>query len=461
MTTPRFNIPISGFAKYFPLIVMQIYLCITVIVFYYGPWPTAISNPLALFLYLALNHFALLAGYLLATWTHKVKPQMAAAHNNGWIWMILIFATIWILPKYWNRLSVITFDPGELIGLIAEGIRDPLKAYRRFHDTGFGGAADNIVSYLNAMVAPLSYAAIPVGFFFWTRLKLIQKLLTVVIVIAELGTWLARGTNKGLFDFAFLSVWMILAGHPALFEKGRNFKRFLFISFGLMLFITAINHFSNRHFNPRHVGCGRAITAYDPVLRIKVDHDRPILEYTPSQYHPLIIAFCGYLTGGYNALGMALEEPFVPCYGMGNSYFLTRITRHFFEPNYISNRSYPGRLEKLYRIDRYVRWHSFYTWWASDVTFFGVVIVVFWIGWCLSITWLDCLSYRNITSVILFSLFLTVVYYLPANNQVFAFSETFMSLTFYGFVRLIRKPWGKTALVSPSSRNPQMPHTVL
>lgn len=426
----------SNLQKFLPLLFFQLYLWGTVLVFFFGPWPWPVRNPFQLVFFLTVCHFALALGYALSIFWYRIQLKPVRV-KPAWIWFVLVFGLFWILPKYWIRLSVISFNPFRFFEMIQTGLSDPLGTYRQFHDSGFGGNASNVLLYLNILFAPIAYAAIPLGLFYWEKLNAFQKTILGIVILGELGTWLARGTNKGVFDFAILSIWMILAGHPGLLRRGKTFKRFLLICFCVFLFI-----FAGSFFNARHGTLGKQTRAYDPIVRISADYDRPIMQLTPVVLRPLVVMASSYLTAGYYALSLALEKPFVPCYGLGNSFFLTRITRRLFKTDYISDRSYPGRLEAAHGIDRHVRWHTFYTWWASDVSFYGVVLIVFIAGWFLAMTWMDCLLYRHAVSVILFSLTATLVYYLPANNQVFAFSETAIPILFYGFVRMMNRVRG-------------------
>src|ERR1035441_388829 len=114
-----------------------------------------------------------------------------------------------------------------------------------------------------------------------------------------------------------------------------------------------------------------------------------------------------------------MREPFEFCYGVGNSYFFEGLTRKLVASPII-NRSYPARIE-TYGWNRYERWHSLYTWLASDVSFYRVVVLMFLVGRLLARVWLDVVVNKDPMAVSLFPLLIMMLYYAPANNQVLAF----------------------------------------
>jgi len=75
-----------------------------------------------------------------------------------------------------------------------------------------------------------------------------------------------------------------------------------------------------------------------------------------------------------------------------------------------------------YGIDSHVNWHTIYVWLANDFTFIGVPIIIYLIGLMFARTWCDSVKGDNDTAIPLFTLFLVMVFYFFANNQVLSFS---------------------------------------
>ena len=129
-----------------------------------------------------------------------------------------------------------------------------------------------------------------------------------------------------------------------------------------------------------------------------------------------------YLTHGYYALSLSLREPFVPCWGVGNSYFLFRQAARILDDDSILRKPYPYRIEK-YGWDAEGVWSSIYPWIASDTSFPGSLIVIFLVGVAFGAAWLDTLQGSNPFAVAMFSEFVIMLLYFPANNQVLQSGE--------------------------------------
>ena len=126
-----------------------------------------------------------------------------------------------------------------------------------------------------------------------------------------------------------------------------------------------------------------------------------------------------YLCQGYYALSLGLSIGIISPTIMGMSWFTMVIANKFgYDPM-------PGTYMTLlepYGIDSKMNWHTIYLWLANDFTFIGVPFVIFFIGYFFAKTWCDCISKKNDYAIPLFSLFLIMVFYFYANNQVLSFS---------------------------------------
>jgi hypothetical protein len=150
-----------------------------------------------------------------------------------------------------------------------------------------------------------------------------------------------------------------------------------------------------------------------------------------------------YLTQGYYAVYLSLDEPFVPCYGFGNSVFLQRQLARLTGNNGILDCPYPVRIEKRgWKASVY--WASIYPWIASDLTFPGTVLMIGLIGWLAGRVWLDCLG-ANPFAVALLGQVLVLLYYIPAHNKVMHSGEGVFSFWLLAGVWLIarRSAWVK------------------
>ena len=66
-----------------------------------------------------------------------------------------------------------------------------------------------------------------------------------------------------------------------------------------------------------------------------------------------------------------------------------------------------------------MQWSTFYTWVASDISFIGVLILMFIIGYLLARTWKRAKDKNDYISLVVFVQLMLLCFYLPANNQLF------------------------------------------
>ncbi|WP_147466621.1 hypothetical protein [Pseudomonas cichorii] len=131
-----------------------------------------------------------------------------------------------------------------------------------------------------------------------------------------------------------------------------------------------------------------------------------------------------YLVQGYQGVSISLGEKFDSSYGIGHSVFLQRI---FAEHLGIDVRDKTYQRKITARWDENVYWHSFYSYIANDVSFFGVAIVMLILGWYFASIYLSAIISDDFFAKMLLPLFAILFLYIPANNQVFSFLETMMS----------------------------------
>lgn len=133
-------------------------------------------------------------------------------------------------------------------------------------------------------------------------------------------------------------------------------------------------------------------------------------------------AMTSYLTQGYRAFDLSLDEEFDFTWGVGNSTFFSRQIDRVFDLN-ISDKTYPAKLEEN-GWDRYNYWSTFYVWWASDLGFFGIGFLMFFLGVmfrCVENT--KDMMVDDTASKILYYYFVIMFFYLSANNQIFQSGE--------------------------------------
>jgi hypothetical protein len=60
-----------------------------------------------------------------------------------------------------------------------------------------------------------------------------------------------------------------------------------------------------------------------------------------------------------------------------------------------------------------------FPWFASDLSYFGVILFMFFIGFLFARTWIRAITHVDILSYALLGQLFILLLYLPANNQIF------------------------------------------
>lgn len=412
--------------RLFPILFFFCYLNFTVILFVVGPWEYPVESAFRLYLFLASAHIALLLGYL------SVGFRSPTGYSGRWspskLIRISVFLSLLLL------LPTSHFRTGRFIPDVVAGITDPGGAYAQSFALREGGeGGEPLIEYVRILLGPLLYMALPLTVFYWDQLSRRMRIAGIGSILGTIALFIAMGTNKAIADTVLLVPCLVFAAYCA----GRmklNRKKVLKISAAcLVAFLLFVAYFglavSSRE--------GSVVSAgYFLAAHARVDDDNFLVRNLSPRTATALIGLDVYLTQGYYALSLSLREPFVPMYGVGNSIFLYRQATRITGDAGISELPYPVRIEK-YGWDAQGLWSSIYPWIASDVSFPGTIVVVFLIGRLFAQSWLDTLGGDNPIAVVMFSIFVIVLFYFPANNQMLQSGEGFTA--FWGTLILWRR----------------------
>ncbi|HLE82819.1 MAG TPA: hypothetical protein VJG13_00650 [Thermoanaerobaculia bacterium] len=400
------------------------YLVGTVLLFFFGPWRFPIEDRGRLVAFLVSAHLALAAGYLVGA-SRPGRPSRWRPDVARVATLCLLLDVVLLFPT--SALNTGSWIPNPWAAL--DRLGDAYLESLRLRDEAFP-----LVNYVRILVAPLLAAAWPLGVVYWRRLGAAGRLLLAASVVGTLALYVAMGANMGAAHWMALFPWFVLAGFfsGTLPMGGRQWLYAGAIAAGstalFALFFAAT-------MNERHGSFAK--NRYLPGIDAKVKNDAPAAvaeaapeaagpgpaataePAAPAEPGPVAVAyhgFAGYLSHGYYAVYLSLEEPFVPSYGVGNSVFLQRQVARLARDPSLLERSYPVRIEAR-GWDAYGYWATIYPWIASDVTFPGTVVVVFLVGWAFAAVWVDSLSGENPFAVAFLGQMLVMLYYFPAHNK--------------------------------------------
>jgi len=416
-----------------PMYIVQLYLSLVFVLFVLGPWPWPVHNKVIIYLYLIFAQVLLFLGFKVSMKRKKSIPRISGGNNltkehlvkvRKIIKISLFISLTLMIPNYLARVGSDGFSIINFVSSLADGINNPGGQYHNKLNLAQDSIDRPLLLLMTIVTAPYTWLLFPLTIIYWKDIKKRYKFGTIIVVFVDFASWVSIGTNKGVFDIVFILIFSILLKmglegrlSSQLYQLSKKRVRIFFFS-GVLL-TTVLTYFTGAIKSRSGL-----INTYDQAARIHVDFDSFVMRIVPNFMKEMIIAISSYTTQGYYGLSLAMGERFSFTYGFGNSWFLMSLFEKITHRTELPMMTYPFKIEK-YGWDPYVNWHSIYTWLASDFTFVGSLFVVFIIGYIFGEVWKSCLIQRNIFGMGLFILFMIMFMYFPANNQIFAFVQTF------------------------------------
>lgn len=428
------NISRENKALYIPIAYVQLYLTATILLYILGPLEWKSQNPVMLFSFILLSQALLFFGYMLEM-NKMTKRNTVNNHVDNYVQLdskektlkflnIFIVINLIITILYLMRnTGMSSFSLAEIISNFSKGLTDSGNQYLgKFNEEiSFGGGW---LAPLITISSPLLWPVIPLSFYFFKDLKFYNKLIIILTVFFEAARWISTGTNKGVIDLILTFVFIVfirLWNKNYLANEKKSKKQIVYIAAILSLILLGFTLFVNNIDS-------RLNENYNTVTKItgdtKVNLDKPLMKLMPDELNSLFVYTSQYLTQGYYGLSLALDEPFVPMFGVGNSTFilenLKEINIDLYQYTYAERIAYEGW-------DPSMNWHTIYVWLANDLSFFGVLVAMYFIGVYFAHVSYRCIANKEPIAISLLILLLLGFFYFPANNQIMASPITFMA----------------------------------
>jgi hypothetical protein len=396
-----------------PILFFEIYLNLSVLLFAFGPWPWPVRNPVKLYTFLLVTHLVLFLGY--ASTVLRGRPSSSTGYRASTVLSISVALNLVLLPLTFLSRT------GQLLPDLRQALLNPGIVYG---STRLVRASESrLFEYVRIVLAPLLFPLIPLTAFYWQGMRGRLKLAALLAILGLLSLSVATGTNKGIADFVFLTPWLILAAHLSGVGKLHRRQKISLLLLFLFAFFLFMTFFTRGQMTRLGSGAPNFYMSRPPMY---ANTENVFIKALPFDAKVGAVALTGYLTQGYYALSLALERPFVPMFGIGNSMFLFHNVADLLGLQGIKALPYPVRIER-FGWDAYGKWSSIYPWLASDVSFVGTLLIVFLIGSLFGLAWRDTLEGINPLAVAMFAQFLIMLFYFPANNQVLQSGEPLVS----------------------------------
>jgi hypothetical protein len=264
------------------------------------------------------------------------------------------------------------------------------------------------------------------GVFYFTKLsRALQAALITTIAIYVFGTLFLQGKQKQMGDIVIFMSGILLIKYQAMPVVWRRRVAALL----LVLFVGGVSLFTYIQMS-RYTAINIDIDNFNlkTYLQAPVNHDHWVFKlFGPEIGFGLTALLGGYLGGGYYGLSLCLQLPFVWTLGAGHSYSLSVFFERFLGTRSFLNDTYLKRMEFETGYPALQRWHTIFPWLASDLTFYGALAYMALVAYVYAISWREATERSNPLSIVMFSMITLMLFFVPANNQLFHSPESFLA----------------------------------
>ena len=415
-----------------PMKIFQIYLWSTFGLFTISSFSLSLENPFLLFLIVGAGNVALFWGYKVAVNKRKnILCELSfdsGSPSKKTINVIILISTLYFFTysfahfyEYgfslsWESLSII-LDPGH-------AYMNKFLIYEQFEEEHRVSLCIQVLVLFGAVYAAL----IPILVVFWEKIYNSIRCLAISSIFCYELFFLSIGTMKGLGDLLifFFSAWLVRNGNRQVgniskpLKKTKNKSSRVILLVGLCAFVFYMPHAMQSRLDTS----SKSLDTKGPLENI--------VDYLFTKNSDGINVALSYPIHGYSGLDKNLTPSFEWTYGLGSLLALNSYKNQYIGGVDYYKRTYPARTEELTGYPALQNWSTIYPWLASDLTYFGAIVFMYILGWFIGNLWIESFFYMRPLSIILFCQTVIMVFFNPANNQIFI-----SRLTFLGFFSLL------------------------
>lgn len=425
-----------------PFYIINAYLIISFLLFISGTidYPKIENSKIVYFVLGYQICFTL--GYYICS--RKIKSDQIQIRSMSKIFNYFLLFCI-LLSIFFSLFSIIrianSFNPIEIVNRIYNGLFNAGKSYyynlNLNQNELIGG---RLLTSLNTLLSPLIYLAYCLGIYFFKNLDKKSKALLIIAVFLEFFSFIVKGTNIGIFRIAIIVVitLILVMIRDRIVIKKKNvilIGLIILVSTGYFL-LSISSRLSEKGARP------------ETVSNYKINYNAGIIPLLPDNLKFTGVLAISYISSGYQGLEYALEEDFTSTYGFGNSSFIMENMEEIFNLD-IFSRTYVSKIDEIWPSRS--QWHTAYTWWANDISFYGVFILMLVLGYVVCLVLRDSYS-GNLYAVLLLPLYTLLILFIPANNVVLSNPLTCMPFVIFNFLWFLSKTKFKIKILKYKKR---------
>jgi hypothetical protein len=407
-----------------PLIFFESYLSVVLLLFYFGPWPWPIENPISTFLFLIFSQIFICVGYLFS-WKKinqlhqtNICPQHFASKRLKFLKFSIALSLFIFIPSSLSRT-------GNLLPNILDAINNSGLSYNMNIERLQSQNSYVFVEYIRMFISPFLFSVLPLTIVCWRYLSVSLKFLSLIVILLNTSIYISTGVNKGIFDVILTFPWFFyLAKTTEPLENKLSRMKIILLTISLLfLFSLALIFFGEGQLG-RDGGVAQNAVFKTSIGLINAEETSGLSLFLSDKQIIIFQSLARYLTQGYYALSISFNIEHVSTLGFGNSIFMSRNMDSLFKTDFFMSNSIPGLLEQADGYNMLGLWHSIYPWLASDFGFVGTLILIGWFAYLLGLIWGRSLLTLSPQNLVFLYLLLILFFYIPANNQIFQSGES-------------------------------------
>lgn len=393
-----------------PIVAVASYLLIGVSIATFGPLQYEGYRPTLVASYMTLVVIFLVVGFMLGTRLKAPTKAIWRKDQNHAILSFIFRASLIASVLTMTFLLLTMIASGGLNFNLANSAAAYFNTYTDYKRNSGNYSMHFLISSMGAF--PLFIAQV-LGIFYFKNLDRTSRVTVIYLFIATVLVYTLGGGKMKQFGDILIYVVSLIFAKQAVTGKLRfstlvKIGAVFFIGGGVLLAVLSFRY--------------QAIGIDLVNLKEKL---HPLIHYRNGYWLEStlgkdlvfpIVMFSGYLSQGYFGLSLSLEQPFTWTYFAGSSYSISVILNQFFGTEFWVTHNYPYMVGYATGWGE-SKWHTVFSWLASDLTFTGVVIFMGMIGFIYGRVWREILLYQNPFSILVFSMMNLGFFYAPANNQ--------------------------------------------
>lgn len=372
-----------------------------------------VANIAQLCVAVAAFGLALTAGYILEQrrhpWPRMQKPSPAEGLKISKLRLLVALSAVHYLSYgivYMREYGVAAPQT------IMQALLDPGSAYftkfavfARQESLGAVNIGGQVLTILAVLATPL----VPFLVVYWRRIGADLRALAFLGLGVYMVFFLAIGTLAGLGSTAIFAGASLLVVQARSRKSGRGRRRGVLVA-GSVLAIAFLSYMSYNQ------GARLSETGQTGDVRFAAN---PLVEkVTNREFAQGLAVTAFYPTHGYQGLAYNLQTPFEWTHGLGASRALDSYTAQYGLADSVSTDTYPARTEARTGWPAGQYWATIYPWLASDLSWFGVPVFMFLVGWWTSRWWREAVVDNDPLALLLFAQAALFIAFIPANNQI-------------------------------------------